>query len=143
MRSKELAMTRAAEASWAKKMERLDKIGYDRHNRSETHMHKNTALKVSIQASSRGLLEQRREQKAAKIQVELEAKQQSAAERREKGYVGRYGFVEKAFGPGANGFDAKHHWMTPDRRDGSWKKHVDTWRKDDLSASAPTLGATA
>merc|ERR1712194_288771 len=101
LRDREKAEIQAAEVSWTKKMERLDRIGYDRHNRSETHMHKNTALKVSIQASSKGLLEQRREHRAMTIGEESEEKQQIAAERREKGCVGRYGFVEKAFGPGS------------------------------------------
>lgn len=139
---REMAMTQAAEVSWATKMGRLDKIGFDRHNRSETHSHRNDMLKASIQASTKGQIDQRRHASTLAIAEAQEAKQQAAAQRREKGYVGRYGFVERAFGSEATSFDPKNHWMTPDRRDASWQKHVEGWKSPSISASAPSLRAT-
>merc|ERR1712151_834188 len=108
-------------------MDRLEKIGYERHNRSESHSHKNDALKVSIQTSLKAHIDDRRRRHCTAIADQMEAKQLAAAQRREKGYVGRYGFAEKAFGAGAAAFDAKHHWPTVDRRDDSWNRSAEVW----------------
>merc|ERR1712048_345311 len=138
LREKELRMTKDAETNWAGYMERLWKIGISKHNRLESQAQKNDELKTRIQSSLVAQLEERQRKESSMLNQALTAKQQAAAFRREKGMTGRYNFVEKAFGPQAVGFDAKHHWATTDRRSSSWQKSAEAWAQRG-TASEPSL----
>jgi hypothetical protein len=100
---------------------KLQRVGDTHRNRADTQPQKNNHLKASIQSSLRVQLEDRRRREAGEMDEAINAKLEAASERRRHALVGsRYGFVERAFGEQAAGFDAKHQ-VSVDRRTRAWK----------------------
>lgn len=117
-----------AEVKWNKYMEKLWKLGMEKHSTLNSQAQKNDELRTKIQTS---LLEQQKEQQRAyseKVASDLEAKLEAANYRRINAQRGnRYKLIEKAFGHEALGYDAKFHSYATDRRLPQWKESTATW----------------
>lgn len=123
-------------------MEKLEAIAYRRDNVGETHWNQNEKLKTRIQGHNRSNVQQEHDEERSSIMEDTASRQEAAAQRRHCARFGnRYCFVEKAFGAGAVGFDAKHHSLAVDRRGKSWQKNAEAWSKIQNSFSAPAISA--
>merc|ERR1711933_113392 len=125
-RAKELSMVEDAEGSWAAYTSRLWKIGADRHHAPVSRQREDARLKAKIQKALVEQIDEKRKLDGIARLEALEAKLEAARERRKQGLFGsHYNFVGQAFGSTAPGFDAKHHWMTVDRRSLQWKRNIE------------------
>merc|ERR1711924_83683 len=120
-------------------VEKLWKIGLDRHTRISSQAQRNDKLKSQIQSSLVQQLADQQKRESVALMQEIDGKQGAAAFRREYGLKTRYNFVEKAFGAGSQSFDHRHHCEAVDRRSASWKKSVEAWEKTAGSFSDSAL----
>merc|ERR1711920_655672 len=136
-RKKEVQQIKDAEESWSQYTERLSQIGTRRAEKS--HHNGQEELKIQLQHDLKAELYATQRNESRELAAAVDAKQQAAAARREKGASAKYSFVEKAFGPQAPGFDAKFHWATTDRRSPSWRKNAEAWESNRGRFSEPVL----
>eukprot|EP00929_Paragymnodinium_shiwhaense_P119341 TRINITY_DN91226_c0_g1_i1.p1 TRINITY_DN91226_c0_g1~~TRINITY_DN91226_c0_g1_i1.p1 ORF type:complete len:649 (-),score=220.00 TRINITY_DN91226_c0_g1_i1:99-2045(-) len=145
MNRAEAARIKGAEESWDKYVEKLWKIGIDRHTRISSQAQKNDKLKSQIQSSLVQQLSDQQKRESIALMQEIEEKQGAAAWRREHGLKSRYNFVEKAFGEGSHNFDHRHHCEAVDRRSASWRKSSEAWARqsDSFGDSSSMLRKSA
>lgn len=142
MQRTEAARIKKAEGDWDKYVDKLWKVGLDRHTQISSQAQKNDKLKSQIQSSLVQQLADQQKRESVALMQEIEEKQGAAAYRREQGLASRYKFVEKAFGEGSHTFDHRHHCEAVDRRSASWRKSAEAWAKTAGSFSDSALQTT-
>jgi len=118
--------------------QRLQKLGEARHGQIASIEQRNEQLRARIQTSLNSQMEAHRQHQAGMLSEAIDAKLEAAAMRRSQGAT-RYHFREKAFGMSASELDLKHLPAAVDRRQESWRKSAQSWAKQSLSFSAPSL----
>lgn len=116
--------------------ERLSKVSEKKKGPVDSLAQKNGALRSRIQSSLMDQLAEQRRDHRDQLAEDLDAKIAKADENRRNCIKGaRYNFIDKAFGKQAMDFDAKHHYVSTDRRSSAWRNSV-----EELSIQSPTLG---
>lgn len=127
-----------ASNNFQKYMERLERVGIQRHAAAESQAQQNDRLKTRIQGS---LVDQLLEQHRADSLVlaeELAEKQERATLRRHQLKNTRYNLLEKALGSQSLGFDMKHS-VSAEQRHASWRAPSQEFASLTTSWSDPQL----
>lgn len=143
VRQMDQAKLKKSEETWNAYVDRLWKIGLEKHSEIMSQGRENDELRSKVQASILTQLALERQRESDALKQHIDEKQAAAAYRRETGLQSRYNFVEKAFGPQAVNFDWKHHAGNEvDRRSVAWKKNAASWDQLKATFSEPDLNKT-